>query len=275
MTKKGGEPMKIMIDAGHGLNTSGKRSPDGSLMEFEFNNPVAHFVRDLLLKYQDVQVQFSHDTTGVVDVPLNTRANKANQWGADLFVSIHANAFGAAFNNAQGIETFIYTNNRSEDRALAEKIQAALIARTGRVNRGVKTANFAVLRQTNMTSVLVENGFMTNREELNLLKMEEYQRSCAEGIVAGIVSQYNLKAKAKPTPTNHTTERGAVRMYQPSNKGILDATKRVLSRLEQKDPGGISPTWREQIDSGQLTLDDAIGLLYVALDRELIQGSNK
>lgn len=268
--------MKIMVDAGHGLNTSGKRSPDGSLREFQFNNPVAHYVRDGLLKYQNVEVRFAHDPTGATDVPLSTRTANANNWGADLYVSIHANAFGLTWNTAQGIETFIYVNNRSEDRALAEKIQAELIARTGRVNRGVKTANFAVLRETNMTSVLIESGFMTHLEEARLLKMDEYRRSIAEGIVAGIVRQYNLKPKKRvagvSTPAPSTTERRP-RMYQPSNNEIIEATRRVLARLEQKNPGAISRNWRQQLDSGQLTLDDAIGLIYVALDRSLIEGT--
>jgi N-acetylmuramoyl-L-alanine amidase len=271
--------MKIMVDAGHGLNTSGKRSPDGSLREFQFNNPTAHYVRDGLLKYQNVEVRFAHDPTGATDVPLSTRAAKANNWGADLYVSIHANAFGLTWNTAQGIESFIYINNRSEDRALAEKIQAELVSRTGRANRGVKTANFAVLRQTNMTSVLIESGFMTHLEEARLLKTDEYRRTIAEGIVAGIVRQYNLRLKTSvggvtTPPAPPTTERRP-RMYNPSNNAVLEATRRVLARLEQKDPGAISRNWRQQLESGELTLDDAIGLIYVALDRSLIEGPRR
>ncbi|MGG3987542.1 GH25 family lysozyme [Bacillus smithii] len=75
--------------------------------------------------------------------------------------------------------------------------------------------------------------------------------------------------------TQNKTNNGGIRMYQPSNSELMNATLRVLSRLSQKDLNGISKDWYTKAQKGEIPLDDVVGLLYVALDRELIQGSNK
>src|SRR5690606_10532549 len=90
---------------------------------------------------------------------------------------------------------------------LAEAVHRQLIRATGRPDRGVKSANFHVLRETRMTAILVECGFMTNREECELLKSDAYRRKCAEAIVAGIVEVYGLRkkpAETAPAPTPST-----------------------------------------------------------------------
>ncbi len=186
--------MKIVLDAGHGPDTPGKRSPDGSLREYEFNSAVADLAQEKLLQYADVEVMFTHDDNR--DVPLSERTSKANDWGADAFISIHANAFGnGEWNDVNGIETFTYTNASEESVRLAEFVHEELINTTGRSDRGLKTANFHVLRHTRMPAILVECGFMTNREEAELLKSSSYREQCATAIVAGIASMYNLETE--------------------------------------------------------------------------------
>ncbi|WKA59678.1 N-acetylmuramoyl-L-alanine amidase [Planococcus shenhongbingii] len=175
--------MKIMIDAGHGPNTPGKRSPDGRLREFHFNAAVADEVKKRLI-LDGHSVFFSHQPDQ--DVPLHERTALANRLKADLFVSIHANAFGSVFNDTQGIETFIYTKSSADSIKFAGSIQQALILSTHRKNRSVKKADFAVLRDTGMPAVLIECGFMTNREETELLKLDAYRKRCASAIAFGI-----------------------------------------------------------------------------------------
>jgi N-acetylmuramoyl-L-alanine amidase len=194
--------MKIMLDAGHGYYTPGKRSFDG-MREFEFNIAVAILAKNLLLEYQDTQVIFSHDPTGKVDVPLAERVAKALKEKVDAVVSIHANAFGDGWNEAEGIETFI-----SEDRMpfteleLASHIQNQLIRETGRKNRGVKRGNLYMTKVSNMIpSVLVEAGFMTNKEEATLLKSTSYREKVAQAIVNGLVLQFKLNPKQKAKPS--------------------------------------------------------------------------
>lgn len=190
--------MKIMIDAGHGYNTPGKRSPDG-MREFEFNRAVAAYSKQLLENYQNVTVYFSH--SDLEDVPLDDRTDKANSLDVDLFVSIHANAYGSGgWNEAGGIETYIYPSKPPVADQLAQRIQQNLVMATGLQNRGVKTADLHVLRETKMDAVLAECGFMTNPDEIKLLRSEAYRKTCAEAIVRALADQYRLQLKPKSVP---------------------------------------------------------------------------
>ncbi|WP_299094216.1 N-acetylmuramoyl-L-alanine amidase [uncultured Metabacillus sp.] len=188
--------MKIMIDAGHGYETPGKRTVDG-MQEYEFNRTVAKEMRKLLTAYDGVTVLFSHSDNR--DVPLSERTAKANRENVNLFVSIHANAHGNGreWTSAAGIETYVYSSKPMAAYQLAKNVQASLVKHTSLKDRGVKTANFHVLKETNMTAILVECGFMTNKNEASLLRSAAYRLTCARAIVAGIVTTYNLKKKTK------------------------------------------------------------------------------
>lgn len=187
--------MKIMLDAGHGKNTAGKRTPDDSMREFEYNSVVAQIAKELFLEYEEVQVDFAHDLSGIIDVSLSNRVQKANKWSSDIYISIHANTSGDAWSNAVGIETFHHPNASNASKTLAKEVHGKLIQKTKRRDRGVKQANFQVLRETNMPSILVEGGFMTNKEEAQLLKSLYYRKLCAEAIVEAVAKTYNLKKK--------------------------------------------------------------------------------
>ncbi|MCG7345566.1 N-acetylmuramoyl-L-alanine amidase [Sporosarcina sp. ACRSL] len=175
----------MIIDAGHGPKTPGKRSPDGALLEFQFNCAVAELLK-LYLQQEGIDVFFSHEYGR--DVPLWERTAIANRLNADAFVSIHANAYGNNWNEAHGIETFTYPQVGKQTSRLAEQIHHSLVAACGRRDRGIKTANFAVLRETKMPAVLVECGFMTNREEANLLLSNTYRVQCARAISFGVLN---------------------------------------------------------------------------------------
>ncbi|WP_306807347.1 N-acetylmuramoyl-L-alanine amidase [Mesobacillus jeotgali] len=187
-----------MLDAGHGYNTPGKRSPDG-LREYEFNRAVANYAKQLLDNYKNVTVYFSHSDQR--EVSLTARTDKANNLKVDIFVSIHANAFGSGgWTNAGGIETYVYPSRPPAAYQLAQKIQRNLVIATGLENRGVRTADFHVLRETEMDAVLVECGFMTNRNEAQLLRSETYRRTIAEGIVKALAEQFKLQRKVNVAP---------------------------------------------------------------------------
>ena len=177
--------MKIMIDAGHGPETAGKRSPDGVLREFNFNSAVADLVKQILLT-EGLAVIFAHDERK--DVPLSERTKKANLLNVDAFISIHANAYGSGWNNANGIETYIYPTASKGSKVLAELVQRSLITACNRADRGVKKGNFAVLRDTQMPAILIECGFMTNREEAALLLQKSYRVQCAKAITFAILA---------------------------------------------------------------------------------------
>ncbi|OME86939.1 hypothetical protein BK120_08425 [Paenibacillus sp. FSL A5-0031] len=193
---------KIVIDAGHGPNTAGKRCPDDSMREFAFNSVVARYVRDGLAAYENVVTKFTHDDTGSRDVPLEERVKVANDWGADVFVSIHANAAGDTWSTAAGIETFTSKVASATSGKLAAAVQKALISATGRKDRGVKAEDFYVVAKTKMPAILAECGFMSNAEEAALLKTDAYRKKVAAAIVSGIAEVFALKKKAEVAPVS-------------------------------------------------------------------------
>lgn len=171
--------MKIVIDPGHGGKDPGAVGPSG-IKEANVNLQVALKVAEKLRK-AGVEVKLTR--TGDVFVDLQPRCDIANSFNADYFVSIHCNSAGTP--EARGTETYCYKLG-SKGEVLAKAIQAELIAVTGRADRGVKTANYYVLKRTNMPAVLIELAFLSNPEEERLLASVDYQEKCASAIAKGI-----------------------------------------------------------------------------------------
>jgi N-acetylmuramoyl-L-alanine amidase len=190
--------MRIMIDAGHGPNTPGKRSPDG-MQEFNFNSRVADVMKAELEKYEGVTVLFAHESGR--DVPLAERTKNANAQKVDVYVSLHADALNGVMGGHGGATTFVYKTNPVQARKLAEVIQRNLIAANGLRNRGVKTADFHVLRETNMTAVLIEHGFMDSTTDLPKLKDDGFRVLCGQTNAKSLAEFYGLKRKEEPKPS--------------------------------------------------------------------------
>jgi len=195
--------LKISLDAGHGLNTPGKRCPDNSMHEWEFNSKVVEYIIKELSHYAGVATLRVDDPTGKTDVPLTTRTNQVNNWGSNLHISVHANAFGSTWNDAHGIETEVYTTikENSETYAIAKAVQTSLIKATGLTNRGVKKQDLHMVRETHMPAILIEHPFMTNKKEAALLKSDDFRKKCALAIVKALVGYYKLK-KTSSTPVS-------------------------------------------------------------------------
>jgi N-acetylmuramoyl-L-alanine amidase len=196
--KQGGENVTkpiVLIDPGHGAETAGKRSPDGTLREYEFNRNVARrLVKKLQSSGFDARLTVNDDK----DMPLIQRTNQARdlkrQGQNVLLVSIHANAAGNGWSTANGIET--YTNDQAEK--LAQFIQRRLVADTSLRDRGVKRADLHITRETakyGIPGVLCELGFMTNRDECMLLKTDAYREKCATAIAKAICEHYGVPFK--------------------------------------------------------------------------------
>lgn len=184
----------IAIDDGHGRETAGKRTPifaDGSVMlENMYNDAVGKLLGELLEKHGFQVIFVAPEET---DTPLQIRVKRANAGKADIYISIHANAYGNGWNPANGVESWIYSEANEETIRLAEYIQAAFVQETGRKDRGVKkSSNLYVLNSTRMPAVLVEGGFMTNSEEAALLRSDEYRQKSAVGICKGICKFYGV-----------------------------------------------------------------------------------
>ncbi|QGQ48062.1 N-acetylmuramoyl-L-alanine amidase [Metabacillus sediminilitoris] len=230
--------MKVMIDAGHGFDTAGKRTVDG-MKEYEFNRAVANEMKKLLLGYEHVTVLFSHSDQR--DVPLAERASKANNAKTDLFISIHANAHGNGkeWTSAEGIETYVYTSKPKTAYEAAKIVQAKLVASTSRVDRGVKTADFYLLKKTNMPAILCECGFMTHKVEAHLLRSLDYRQACAQAIVSGIAAYYKLKKIPEAVKKEwYRVQLGAFQERENAAKLAAELTKKGYQALivrNQKD----------------------------------------
>lgn len=197
--------MKIAIDDGHGMETAGKRTPafsDGSVMrENEFNRAVVAYLHDELIRNGFSVVLTSPEDT---DTAYATRVQRANEAHADYFVSVHANAFGSGWNDANGVESFVYALHDAKTTGLARCIQHELIQATGLRDRGVKeNPTLYVLRKTTMPAVLCECGFMTNATEAKLLKSDAYRKKCATSICKGICAFAGKVYQEEKSPVVH------------------------------------------------------------------------
>lgn len=213
---------RIVIDAGHGGHDTGTIGPSG-LMEKDLCLDIAHRLGKMIeerLPGTDVYYTREDDSF----VPLENRTALANQWKADLFVSIHANS--SRDHSARGVETYYLNFTASEDdmevaarenaqsqsnihelrdfikkiannekaeesRELASEIQESLSGRLRRYSRqvkdrGVKRAPFVVLIGANMPSVLAEVSFLSNPTDEQALKKGEHRQRVVEGLYRGI-----------------------------------------------------------------------------------------
>jgi N-acetylmuramoyl-L-alanine amidase len=219
---------RIVIDAGHGGHDPGAQS--SGLNEAELTLDVAQRLSKLLQKQPGVEVVMTRDTD--VFIPLEERTAIANREGADLFLSIHANASRSP--RARGVETYflnfatntdaeavaarensasgramhslpdivraIALNNKiDESRDFADMVQQSMVRRLGARNKqlkdlGVKQAPFVVLIGAAMPSVLAEISFVTHRQEGQLLKTAAYRQQIAEALFDAVLKyQHSLK----------------------------------------------------------------------------------
>ncbi len=223
---------RIVIDAGHGGHDPGAKGK--GVTEAELVLDVALRLEKLLQKIPGVEVILTRRTDDFIELPERTAI--ANREGADLFLSIHANASANA--QAHGIETYflnfannqsaaavaarenaastqamgglpdfvkaIATNNKlDESREFAADVQRAMVERQKSANKllkdlGVKQAPFVVLIGANMPSVLAEMGFVTNPQEAKLLKSNAYRQKIAEALFNAI-RKYQTSLKSTTT----------------------------------------------------------------------------
>jgi len=206
LREKGDDMIKIVLDAGHGPNTPGKRTPkfdDGTFMhEHEFNNAVIKKLKGKLNKTNKFSVAVvSSDTE---DIPLAERVAKEKSIKPQLFLSVHANALNDQWGNGKGIESF-YNKGSFKGEEYCNIFQKNLIKDTGLYNRGAKSApgpyyphSLYVLKNTYAPAVLVECGFMDNKEEAKLLISDSYRELVAESLFKSICSIFSVEYTEKP-----------------------------------------------------------------------------
>lgn len=193
--------MKYILNAGHGALQEGKRSPTivkgVQFMEYEFNRDI---VRRIALKLHDLNIPYEVLMPNPnIGAALFERVTKANNIAEKsdvpcIYVSVHANANGNGidWDSASGIETW-YFKNSSNGLKLASLFQDNLMKQLGDdfKDRGIRAKDnvdksFYELRKTNMYAVLTENGFYTNRDEVEKLYDDSIRQKIADGHVEAI-----------------------------------------------------------------------------------------
>lgn len=224
--------IRVVIDPGHGGKDTGAKGFHG-ILEKEVCLKVSKFVRREIERFSKISgvpidIKLSRDTDDFI--PLRERARIANLWGADLFVSIHANSSPAI--RAKGFEVYFLSPEATDEEAsklarlenqapptpisaqvmsilsdattqhhvaessqFAEFMYSSVSQRISSNARGVRQAPFTVLHGTNMPAVLVEIGYVTNFEDAKNLSREGYLKRIASAISSGIIDFATRKRK--------------------------------------------------------------------------------
>jgi len=182
--------VKIFIDPGHGGKDPGARAY--GLNEKDVVLDIAHQTANALRKdYYGVEIKFSRTTDTFIE--LEDRARMANNWGATYFISIHNNSFNGY---ASGFETYIHNGNVSSfTRQKQNQIHNHLIRQLKVNDRGKKNANFNVLRNTEMPSILVEYLFIDNRVENLKLASSNYREMIGTYTADALAKAFDLRKK--------------------------------------------------------------------------------
>lgn len=234
----------IALDAGHGMNTSGKRcmkalDPDQT-REWFLNDRIMDMVEADLVTDYDCKVLRVGDTTGKKDISLKNRVKAANAAGADVYVSMHHNA-GLNGRSGGGTVVFYYSSN-SKRREQAQKLYNFITDETrlyGNRCEQVVKRGFYVIKNTKMPAFLVENGFMDSPADVPIILSEAHARKTADGVAAFLVQEFKLEKK-KGSVASQNTVTGT---YYPAYTGAKATLSVALASL------GINNTYafRKQI----------------------------
>ncbi|WP_410982412.1 N-acetylmuramoyl-L-alanine amidase [Bacillus cereus] len=224
--------MKLVIDAGHGGYDSG--AVGNGLIEKNLTLQIAKRVRDILLATYTLNIKMTRDSD--VFISLSERANIANSFGADYFISFHINSGGGT-----GFESYIYDglSNSSSAAAKQQKMHAAVnpvLTKYGLRDRGAKKANYAVLRETAMDALLTETAFIDTTFDANLLKNPQFMEDLCQAYARGIAAILGLTANPNPPnpqPPNPTPQTIGVAYIRGKNVNLRSGPSTTSSVIRQ------------------------------------------
>ena len=186
---------KIAIDPGHGGSDSGAIGPTG-VMEKNVTMRVSRELKRLLeaegatvvlTRTTDTEVSDKGANATAVE-ELEARCEIANRANADIFLSIHADAF--TNREVKGTTAYYYAKASEKSKRLADSVRLALIDAIGTLDRGTQTCNFYVVKHTDMPATLVEISFISNADEERMMNSEEGVKNIARGIADGIADYF-------------------------------------------------------------------------------------
>ena len=195
--------MKICLTAGHYLGTSGKRcikSLDrNETREWVLNNRICEKIEAKLKEYDGYSLIRTDDRSGQTDISLKARVDKANSFGADIYISIHHNA---GINGGVGGGVMAYVSQNASKTAVEwqNALYSAIVSHTGlKGNRANPCASMSLYecRETKMPAVLLECGFMDSKTDVPIILTDAFADKVADAVVEVIVAKGNLQKKAQ------------------------------------------------------------------------------
>lgn len=190
----------VLLDNGHGVNTSGKCSPDKTLLEYKWCRDI---VDRLIIELNKLGIRSIKLVPEDIDISLKERIRRVNQYYKDhnnqaILISVHCNAAGAdgKWHSASGWSVFVAQNASNNSKRLARSLYEEAEKRGLKGNRSVPKEKYwvqslAMCRDTNCPAVLTENMFQDNKEDVAFLLSEEGKRKIIDSHIHGILNYLN------------------------------------------------------------------------------------
>lgn len=195
----------LALDAGHGMTTAGKRCLKSidpkETREWFLNDRVSRYIAERAAMYEDFRIIRVDDTTGKTDVSHKERCRRANEAGADAYVSPHHNG-GMNGGSGGGLVAFCMRGG-VEAKTMRDGLYNALIsagALRGNRSDPCQECNYNVLVWSNMPAVLIEFGFMDSTTDVPVILTEEYARLCGYAVADWFAQYWGLKLHEVPVP---------------------------------------------------------------------------
>lgn len=187
--------MKVLIDNGHGVETPGKRSPDGRLRECFYAREIAD---RMIYSLQAAGIDAIRIVPEGADIPLSERVARANKYYVEsskqaILVSIHCNAAGdgSKWMTARGWSVFVDTTASANSKRLATAMadvakEKGVTVRKETGDRNYWMSSLYICKHTNCPAVLIENFFQDNKEDVDFLLSEKGKQCITDIMVEGI-----------------------------------------------------------------------------------------
>ncbi len=252
-----GQEITILIDPGHGGSDPGHEAADKNLLpEKDLTLKIAlKFGAYLSERLENVTILYTR--TDDRYPTLDERVNMANSKNVDYFISVHIN--GSPNTNIKGTESHVHSMSSKASVNLAKAFENEFKTRAGRKSRGVKDSDdrehsLQVLKFTEMTSVLVECGFMTNVSEANYLNTSEGQDVIASALFRAMrghlqethknisftkraVNTANNSKPVASTEKNYSVQIMSSKEWLDTEKGGFKNLKHAVSRTQVSQTG--------------------------------------
>ena len=230
---------KIFIDPGHGGNDPG--AVRNGLREKDLTLQISKIIRDTLVnEFEGATVKLSREDDRTLS--LKQRTDMANAWGANFLLSVHINAGGGT-----GYEDYTYTKVDSFTGSCQQKIHEEVMAKVDFRDRGMKQANFHMLRESRMPAVLTECGFIDNSNDASRLRDSAYIAKIARGHALGIVRCFGLKKKATSVQTTYHAVRTGDTLSTIASRYNISLNEVIRLNPQIKNPNVILPGWKIRI----------------------------